>query len=293
MRYLMLLMVLCLSANGYAEPRSKPVDLHKRTNLIVYVLPDLGVRFTYPFILDEQDAYVPFTLNITNPLFEAKREAGRNYFVITGKQGSPANMLGNIFMTVAGFEITVELRTTNDLTKHYSDIEFKLTDEDRENLIQQGIAQRTKSLETEYTKKFAEIETVSDQKAVARVGRLALTKPSRKGIKEETYLKLSNGDKVVLFVDEAVNYEPYTIFVFDITNNSSTQGIGIMDAKIFAVNKDTKQERPLNVGKDLPGRVQPSERIQAALTVLDSNLNPKEYLKLQVLTDKGSMEAQW
>jgi hypothetical protein len=213
--------------------------------------------------------------------------------VITEKQGSPANMLGNIFMTVAGFEITVELRTTNDLKKHYSDIEFKLTDEDRENLIQQGIAQRTKSLETEYKKKFAEIETVSDQKAVARVGRLALTKPSRKGIKEETYLKLTNGDKVVLFVDEAVNYEPYTIFVFDITNNSSTQGVSIMDAKIFAVNKETKQERPLNVGKDLPGRVQPSERIQAALTVLDSNLNPQEYLKLQVLTDKGLMEAQW
>ena len=47
------------------------------------MVPDLGTRFSFPFILDEQDSYVPFTLNITNPAFVNGREKGRNYFVIT------------------------------------------------------------------------------------------------------------------------------------------------------------------------------------------------------------------
>jgi len=35
--------------------------------LTVEIVPDLGTRFIFPFVLDEQDTYVPFTLNITNP----------------------------------------------------------------------------------------------------------------------------------------------------------------------------------------------------------------------------------
>jgi hypothetical protein len=294
MRYFIFAVLFCFITQAQAEPRAKPVELHKRTTLVAEILPDLGVRFTFPFVLDEQDAYVPFTLNITNPSFELqKREAGRNYFVITVKQNSPINMLGEVFITVAGFEITIELKTTNNLSKFYSDIVFKLNKDDREDLIQKAIAQRTKSLESAYKKIFADIENISDQKAVARVGRLALTTPTHQGIKEEAKLKLSNGDRVSLFVDEVVDYDPYSIFVFNLIDDSNTQGISILDAKIFSVDKDTKQERPLDIGKDLPPRVQPNEKIQAAITILNKNLNPKEYLKLQVLTDKGILEAQW
>ena len=105
--------------------------------------PTLGTRFSFPFILDEQDAYVPFTLNITNPSFVNTREKGRNYFVITAPARAEGTMLGNVFVSVAGYEISIELRTTNDLSKQYSDIDFNLTNEAREDLIQQSIAQRT------------------------------------------------------------------------------------------------------------------------------------------------------
>jgi hypothetical protein len=287
------LMVCFATATAHAEPRAKPVELHKRTNLVVYVVPDLGVRFTFPFILDEQDAYVPFTLNITNPSFEQRREKGRNYFVITEKSGSPSNMLGNVFMTVAGFEISIELRTTNDLSKHYSDIVFDLTKEAREELIQQGIVQRTLALEQEYKKKFDDLDAAAEQKAIARVGRLALKRPDTKRIKEESRLKLPNGDAVVLYVDQVVDYDPYSIYLFNVAADSDSRGLTIMDAKLFEVNADTKQLRPIDSSKDVPSRVQPNQEIQGAITVLGSSLNPKNLLRLQVLTDKGMVEAEW
>ncbi len=296
MRYILMLVTLFLSFSlieAHADPRSRKVDLHKRTTLIAYIVPDMGTRFTFPFVLDETDSYIPFTLTPTNEIFHNDRQPKRNYFVITAPKAGTGKYYGNLFVTVAGFEITIELRTTNDLSKADSDIVFNLTADDREDLIQKGIAQRTKALEAEYTKKMDAIEADTDQKAVARIARLALTKPSHKGIKEENTLKLPNGDKLILYVDETVNYDPYTIILFNLTVDSATKGVSIMDAKLFATDPDTKQSRPVVIGKDIPSRVQPDGRIQGAVTVLNGNLYPKDLLKLQILTDKGLVEAQW
>lgn len=276
-----------------AAPRSKPVELHKRTFLTVYVVPDLGTRFSFPFILDEQDAYVPFTLNITNPSFVNTREKGRNYFVITAPARAEGTMLGNVFVSVAGYEISIELRTTNDLNKQYSDIVFNLTNEAREELIQQSIAQRTAALEQEYKKKFEEIDAAAEQKAIARVGRLAIKKPDTKRIKEESRLKLPNGDSIVLYVDQVVNYDPYSIYLFNVEADSGSKGLTILDAKLFSVDADTKQVRPIESAKDVPARVQPNQEVQGAITVLGSALNPNNLMRLQVVTDKGMVEAQW
>ena len=291
--YLALCSFLFAINTAYAEPRAKSVELHKRTTLTVYVVPDLGTRFSFPFILDEQDSYVPFTLNITNPAFVNGREKGRNYFVITAPVKSEGSMLGNVFVSVAGYEISVELRTTNDLSKHYSDIVFTLTNEAREELIQQSIAQRTAALEQEYKKKFEEIDAAAEQKAIARVGRLAIKKPDTKRIKEESRLKLPNGDSIVLYVDQVVNYDPYSIYLFNVEADSGSKGLTILDAKLFSVDADTKQVRPIESAKDVPTRVQPNQEVQGAITVLGSALNPNNLLRLQVVTDKGNVEAQW
>lgn len=296
MRYFLAIVAIwfCTHAwDAHAEPRSKAVELHKRTNFSVFVLPDMGVRFTFPFVLDEQDSYVPLTIDITNPAFESHREKGRNYFVITEKQGSPNGMLGNIFMTVAGFEISIELRTTNDLTKHYSDIVFELTPEAREELIQQTIAQRTKALEQEYKKKFEDLDAIAERKAIAHVGRLATTKPAIRGIKEESRLKLPSGDSLILYVDQVVEYSPYSIYLFDLEADSGSKGLTVLDAKLFSVDAETKQLKPIEASKEVPSRLQPNENSHGSMTVLESALNPKNLMRLQVLTDKGMVEAEW
>ncbi len=276
-----------------AEPRVRTVELHKRTTLVAYVVPDLGVRFSFPFILDEQDSYVPFTMNITNPAFVKEREKGRNYFVITAPTKAEGQMLGNVFVTVAGYEISIELRTTNDLTKHFSDIDFTQTPEAREELIQQSIAQRTAALEQEYKKRFEELDATAEQKAIALVGRLATKSPDTRSIKEESRLKLPSGDSVVLYVDKVVNYDPYSIFLFSIEADSGSKGLTILDAKLFTIDEETKQARPVDAAKNIQARVQPSQEAQGEITALGSALNPKNLMRLQVVTDKGTVEAQW
>ena len=286
-------LLLALPNAARAEPRTRSVDLEKRTLLTVYVVPDLGTRFSFPFILDEQDAHVPFTLHITNAAFVNAREKGRNYFVITAPVRAEGSMLGNVFVSVAGYEITVELRTTNDLTRHYSDIVFTQTAAAREELIQQSIIQRTAALEQDYKKRFEALDTAAELKAIAHVGRLVLKRPQTKGIKEESRLKLPNGDSVVLYVDQVVHYDAYSIFLFNIEADSSSKGLTILDAKLFSVDAETKQVHLVEAAKDVPPRVQPDRSVQGAITVLAANIQPNRLLRLQVLTDKGNVEAQW
>ncbi len=288
-----LLSVLLAVNPSFADPRAKSVELQKRTTLVAYVVPDLGVRFSFPFILDEADAYVPFTLNLTNAGFVNTREKGRNYFVITAPVKAEGTMLGNVFVSVAGYEISIELRTTTDLTKHYSDIVFSLSNEAREELIQQSIKQRTAALEQDYKKRSEELDAAAEQKAIARVGRLATTKPDIHNVKETSRLKLAGGDSVVLYVDQVVIYEPYAIYLFSIEADSGSKGLSILDAKLFSVDTNSKQVRVLDSSKDVPQRVEPNREVKGAITVLGSALNPKDLLRLQVVTDKGTVEAQW
>jgi hypothetical protein len=286
-----------VATTATAEPRTLTVELKKHTLVTLTIPYDMGTRFTFPFILDEQSDYVPFTLNTTNPLFVENRAPARNYFVLTPRlpqnAKANANYLGNSFITVAGYEITIELKANNDYAHHYSDVIFKLGPEDRETLIQKAVAQRTEQLEQTYAKKLADLDHLADQKSIARVGRLALTSPSHTRIKEEGKLKLPNGDNIILYVDQAIHYDPYTIFAFDIGSESSSQGVSIIDAKLFAVDPDTKRERPIDAGKDLPPHVEPRSEHHAAITALSANLDPKELLMLRVLTDKGTLEAVW
>jgi hypothetical protein len=297
MRAFMLVLVLLASADAVSAPRVKSVTLEALTTLVVYIPPSsLGTRFLFPFVLDEQDSYVPFTLQITNTVFHSKREPGRNSFVVTVPDvpvTDRTQYVGNMFVTVAGYEITVELRTSSELSRHYSDIQFKLGAAERESLIQQGIAQRTLALEADYAKKIDDLEKQIDQKSIARVGVLAQKKPSIKRIKEETKMVLANGDHVTLYVDESQSYGAYTIFVFQVEARDGNSAVTILDAKLFALNRDTKTARPIESAHDVPPRVTSGEIARGVLTTFNQALNPKELLKLQVLTDKGVLEATW
>lgn len=286
-------LTLLISVSAAAEPRSKSVELHKRTNLTVYVVPDLGVRLTFPFILDEQDAYVPYTLNMTNPAFINKRESGRNYVVITTSPATPVNMLGNIFMTVAGFEISVELKTTHDLSKHYSDIVFELTKDAREELIQQSIAQRSAALEQDYKTRVDALDVTAERKALALVGRLAATSPKIKGIKEEGRLKLPDGNKATVYVDKIVRYGSYSIILFDVEADMGNKSLTVLDAQLFAVDPATKEARPIEAFRQLPGTLRSNDVGKGELTLLDSSLPAKGALRLQLLTDKGAVQVEW
>lgn len=288
-------LTLCLmvvSMTVAAQPRLKPVSLAAHTMLTVDIEASKGTRFLFPFVLDTQDDFVPFTVDLTNKdIFQYRREDGRNSFVIYVNPGVTGAHHATLFVTVAGYAITAELHTTNDTKKYFTDIDFLLSDAERENLIQKGVAQRMAALEASYKEKESALDALAEQKALARVGTLALKKPEYTRIKQEGKLPVPNGDSIILYVDEATKYDPYTIYEFELSTDSTT-AIALTDAKLFAVNPTTKTVRVIPSARELPTRVASGGSVHGVLTIMET-LNPKDVLKLQVLTDKGVVEAQW
>ena len=215
--FLVLLFVLStLSTVSTAKPIHKDIELKQLTTLVLNFYPGMGTRFTFPFLLDNDDNYVPYTNDNTNStvFIPIKRQKGRNFFVITVP---PEHVLddrdiGNMFITVAGYQISVEMHSTKKRSDHVTDVRFLMGEKAREDLIQHVIAQRSKALEQSYKDKFDQLDVMTEQRALAKVGMLALTEPTETRIKEEAVLELKNGDETVLFVDMVFDYPEHSIY---------------------------------------------------------------------------------
>ena len=295
--WIYVLLAWLLSGAASAAPKHIDVELKALTTLTLKFYPGMGTRFTFPFVLDSEDDYVPYTNDNTNSavFVPVKRQQGRNFFVITVPPDhvSQQHDIGNMFITVAGYQISVELHTTPHRREHVADVRFVMGEKAREDLIQHAIAQRSKALEQAWQEKFAQLEQQTDKAALAKVGMLALYQPEQRNIKEESVLSLKNGDETVLFVDNALVYPQYTIYAFAIENDSAINHVAVRDAKLFAIDDKSGQKIPLDAARQIPKRVEPRGAAQGVIVVENRSLDPDKRLSLEVLTDGGNIQAVW
>lgn len=301
MRYYFLRGLFCsllvVSAASTAKPVHMDIELKQLTTLVLNFYPGMGTRFTFPFLLDNDDNYVPYTNDNTNSgvFIPLKRQKGRNFFVITvpPEHVSTALDIGNMFITVAGYQISVEMHSTKKQSDHVSDVRFLMGVKAREDLIQHAISQRSKALEQTYKDKFEQLDAMTAQRALAKVGMLALADPTETRIKEEAVLELKNGDETILFVDMVLDYPEHSIYKFDIENDSSTNHVAIQDAKLFLIDENSGKRIPLDTAKQIPKRVEPRGIATGVLVVDKNTIDDNKRLMLEVLTDGGSIQAVW
>ncbi|HFE37502.1 MAG TPA: hypothetical protein ENK06_03650, partial [Gammaproteobacteria bacterium] len=119
--YWVLVLLLPTFVWADAAPKIKRIELQAFTQFTLDMVPDLGTRFIFPFVLDEESDNIPFTLKMTNPVFTHQRVPGRNFFVVELPPMSQPNTtnpvspvyLGNLFINAGGYNITVLLRSSN------------------------------------------------------------------------------------------------------------------------------------------------------------------------------------
>lgn len=289
--------ILTVSTTSAAKPVHMDIELKQLTTLVLNFYPGMGTRFTFPFLLDNDDNYVPYTNDNTNSgvFIPLKRQKGRNFFVITVPPEHVSTLLdiGNMFITVAGYQISVEMHSTKKRSDHVSDVRFLMGVKAREDLIQHAISQRSKALEQSYKDKFDQLDAMTAQRALAKVGMLALADPTETRIKEEAVLVLKNGDETILFVDMVLDYPEYSIYKFDIENDSSTNHVTVQDAKLFLIDEKSGKKIPLDTAKKIPKRVEPRGMATGVLVVDKNTIDDNKRLMLEVLTDGGSVQAVW
>ena len=289
----LLVAVLLLPLSSQAAPKILHVKLKQETKLTVHIPRNFGTKFRFPFILDQDDAFIPYSSFVTNPAFLIQRKDGYNFFIVQlHPEAKPGVYRGNLFANVADRHITIELVSDGSMKKHYTDIAFSLPDDVHEELVQEGVKRRTKALEEEFRLKSVNIDKAAVDRALAMVGVLGLHDPASRNIKEESQAELSTGEEVTVFVDRRLTYGPYSIFVFDIENSSHSIVLKPKDVKLFAVGKGNTRRR-INGAYELPPIINPREEGRGVFTVKHINLNSEEKLALVFHSDQVQIETIW
>ncbi|MFQ5543522.1 MAG: hypothetical protein ACE5FY_04115 [Nitrospiria bacterium] len=276
------------------------MTLKKITHLVVEIVPDLGTHFIFPFVLDEGDSAIPFTMVSTNKVFSTARKEKRNSFVVLVDRekippqfqgGEIPQYFGNLFLTAGDYMVSIELRTTNDLTQHYTDIVFKFGPLEQEILIQKVIDQRVRRLESEYRQRMEEIDLLAEKKVVEKLGELAIRTPVTRKIKEEAVERLGEGE-VVLYVDRSLSYGPFLSIVYEIENKGRT-GLTITDIRLMQENTVLGSNIEIKSEKDFPPRLMSDQTHKGVISITKNIITPDGLLTLQVTTNKGNIETTW
>ena len=299
----LLLVPLLFSTQAIAEkaanaPLIKHVQLQDFTTLTIDIVPDLGTRLVFPFVLDEQpkEGVVPYTMTLTNNVFKSDRKDGRNVLVLTAPPtkdgGDMSGYLGDLFISVAGYNITARLRTVNDWREHYTDIVFELSEADRQTLIDEEVQRRVQALEVEHQRKIEALDNDIDKRALAKVAYLALQTPDQDRVKEKTRAVLANGDRLILTVDSVMGYDQFSMVPFELEADTMDD-LKILDARLFVQAEKDAPEQLLSTSIQIKRRVEPGERVQGVIATEQPKLMDYEAIKLVVLTDKGQVELAW
>lgn len=289
---------LAVAEKAVNAPLIKHVQLQEFTTLTIDIVPDLGTRLVFPFVLDEQpkEGVVPYTMTLTNKVFKSDRKNGRNVLVLTAPPtkdgGDMSGYLGDLFISVAGYNISARLRTVNDWREHYTDIVFELSEADRQTLIDEEVQRRVQALEVEHQRKIEALDNDIDKRALAKVAYLALQTPDQDRVKEKTRAVLANGDRLILTVDSVMGYDQFSMVPFELEADTMDD-LKILDARLFVQAEKDAPEQLLSTSIQIKRRVEPGERVHGVIATERPKLMDYETIKLVVLTDKGQVELAW
>lgn len=285
----------CAYASDGDAPKEKIVEINSPvTKLVVDILPGRGVKCIFPWVLDEHSADLPYTSLLTNnQTFEQFREEGQNYIVYKLKAAdiTSEGELGDAFVNVAGFHFNLTLRVNFSRKAHYSTIIYKLSKNDKLDLIEKAIKRRQESLVREYKLKEEELDKRAEKMALKLVGRLATSDRDTQNIKEEQSLKLSNGDRIDFYADRIITYDTIHVIPIEVSNDSGLRPLYINNISLEKLIDDGSY--PLISEFEIPIKLGPNETGKGFIVTNDNRVLGSEDAKMTLFSDKGKVELQW
>ena len=283
-------------------PQFKRVELKENTILSLSILPDAGTQLIFPFELDNPDLRPNLKIRLTNgngftvPSSTEEIKVllkGQNTITIEGKanQNAPDSIyLGNLFITIGGYNLSIGLKTTFLTTEHVSNIIFDVDGSTREHMIESAVRRKTETLDKLYREKMAKLDSTAKEMSLSHVSIMAKKTPTKDNYKDEGRIKIDN-KSITIFADKLVQYgNEYFILIFDIENKTSSD-FTINSLNIFS--KDGGNEAIIKGAFACNPRLNANTTLNCSFSSLSSRLRDAKRLKLQVSTDRGSGEFIW
>lgn len=307
MRILILMLSLLVALPAWATPAINPaykeVELSEFTSLSLDILPDAGTQLIFPFVLDNPELTPPLKVQLTNsdgfavptnPKDMKVQLTGQNTLSIVGvpavNELNPV-YIGNLFVSVGGYNLTVALRTTYDPSKHVTNIIFKIADNKRDHLIEKAAERKIAILQKNYEEKMKRLDVDAASASLAHVAAVALEEPTTTAFKTEENLDI-NDKRIIVYIDRLMDYNgKYQILLFDLENHNSSD-FSVENLTLSTVT-DKAGERNITGYFKCDRRLRGDEVNNCSFVTTDRHVLEGDKLKLSVNTDRGTGAVSW
>ncbi|HHJ19292.1 MAG TPA: hypothetical protein ENJ84_05640 [Gammaproteobacteria bacterium] len=286
---------LCLAGPASAQPQALHVTLQEFTRLTLEVVPDLGTQLVFPFALDG-NMTPPLEINNTNKIgFSYSHTSGQNTILITANTleqgGSLPDYRGLLFVSIGGYHLSIDLRTTTRLSRHYAEVVFDLEPPARNHLIAHAVQRKRDELEQRYQQRLAALDEQAARLALAMAGELAETRPKIRRVKSARRVPLANDVMLELYADHWKIYPSLAVLVFEVKNESPRRVV-ITNSYLETAAGDGQKNLPESSYR-CRGALRGDDYITCTLTIRDPASVDAKLLKLVLETDRGRVALSW
>ncbi len=203
--------------------------------------------------------------------------------------GTVPKYIGDYFLSVDGYNISIRLETTNRVSEHVDNVIFELTDEQREQIIDKQVQARLAGMGGGCAADAQSGQPV--QTALQAVGSVTLDNPKNRRIKEEFVIKTAEGAAVEIYLDRMAIYKDYAVLIAEIKNLNSYP-LGVDGFSMLHVSNEGVQ-RDIVGGFSCPPEIKRSRKARCAYTFPLTDLDNKGKYRIVLQTDRGFAEAEW
>jgi hypothetical protein len=280
----------------------KTVELKEFTNMELFILPDAGTQLIFPFKLDNPELEPTLKIQLTNANgFEVPTSAedlralvlGQNTISIIGRvnEAAPtAKYLGNLFINIGGYNISIVLKTTFDPNQHVSNITFVQSKEETNHMVENLVKRRTQSLDAEYKRKVESLDSNAKERSLVHIANVVRINPSTTRFKEEGDIFIDKA-RVSTYIDKLLSYDDkYEVLLFEL-NNRSDRDIDVSDVDIYSLEKNGESKIAGDFSCDK--KLVADSKSLCSFVSAKTTMKTADKLKLVLTTNRGSGEMKW
>jgi hypothetical protein len=284
------------------KPRFHTIELKEFTQFELYILPDAGTQLIFPFRLDNPELNPTLKIQLTNangfevPTSNEDLKAqvlGQNTISIIGKvneEAPTAKYIGNLFINIGGYNISIVLKTTFDSSQHVSNITFVQSKEALDHMVENLVRRRTQSLESEYKSKLDSLETSAKEKSLVHIANIARISPDTQRFKEEGDIYIDKS-RIVTYIDKLLSYDnKYQVLLFEL-HNRSDKDMQLSHVDLFAIEKNGESRIQGDFSCDK--KLNSDTKILCQFVTSNESVKSADKLKMILTTSRGTGEMKW
>ena len=302
--------LVIVSFGAASAPRTEQWTLTDDTKKVLYVAPDLGTRFLFPFDLNDEQFNPRLEFTNTSPFFHTVPDLSKgnnlkvlqNSFTVTVDRKTVINLvdevtgkikaplLGYIFVSVGRYNLTLELRATTNIEKHIANVRFDISPEEREYLISESVNRKSKRLEEEYKKRLLTVDKLAEERALALIGDLSAIRPDIVKVRDTFELATQDGHKLEIEIDDFQIYDKFTTLQIIIAN-LEREKLFINELKLLEL-QDEKRKR-IDIFHKCKVKVESHDSVNCVITTKHKNVADLEKMIFVIETNQGTGEVSW